>query len=143
MKTEQPVRGLGYVERLRMTIAPWKLPLHELFWGRFLNRSNSLVWIDWRGPFSTRLLLHNGHRIELGEVSDNAISFGNARVLSFRERTVLREGNLGAVALAAIKKVLPRKIISVNETKWRSRAQLSNPESSDGWAIHEVVRWPR
>ena len=46
---EVEVRGLGYVERLEMSVAPWNLPLHELHWGRFLSDSDSLVWIDWRG----------------------------------------------------------------------------------------------
>src|SRR3974390_2323210 len=122
--------GLGYVERLRMTIAPWKLPIDELLWGRFLNHTDSVVWIDWRGPVRKRLLLHNGYPIESVKVADDVVSFGTSSSLTFGERTVLREGQLGAVALAAlstIRRLLPHRILAVNETKWRSRARLGNP----------------
>ena len=138
--------GLGYVERIRMTIAPWKLPIDELLWGRFLNHADSVVWIDWRGPVRKRLLLHNGHPMESVEVAEDVVSFGTSSSLTFGERTILREGQLGAIALAAlstIRRLLPHRILAVNETKWRSRARLSNPAQKDGWAIHEVVRWPQ
>ena len=129
-----------------MTVPPWKLPIDKLLWGRFLNESDSLVWIDWRGPVSTKLVLHNGRRSDAADVSESTVSFGESGLLTFGKRTVLREGKLGTVALAAlsaIKKLLPRKVLSVNETKWRSRAQLKNPDPREGWAIHEVVKWPR
>ena len=43
--------GTGYVEKLSMTIPPWKLPFTELRWGRFISddRSDYVVWIDLRG----------------------------------------------------------------------------------------------
>ena len=40
--------GLGYAERLTLTLEPWRLPFHTLHWGRFLARGGrSLVWILW------------------------------------------------------------------------------------------------
>lgn len=140
------LRGLGYVERLRMTVPPWKLPIDELLWGHFLSATDSLVWIDWRGSVRTKLVLLNGRRIDAAEVSENAVSFGTSGLLTFNEGSVLREGKLGAVALAAlstIKKLLPVRILDVDETKWRSRARLKHPDPHEGWAIHEVVKWPR
>src|SRR5450759_1984877 len=41
-------RGLGYAEHLRITIAPWKLPIRTLRWGRFLTPNTTLIWIDWQ-----------------------------------------------------------------------------------------------
>ncbi len=54
------VRGLGYVERMEMSVAPWSLPLEELRWGRFLSETDSLVWIDWRGEKRRTLQLGLG-----------------------------------------------------------------------------------
>ena len=142
---QQLLHGLGYVERLDMTIAPWKLPIEQLFWGRFLSDSDSLVWIDWRGPHHRRVLLHNGRRIANGKITDHEISVGSAAKLTFRDRAVLREGTLGTVALAALsafKQSLPGRLLNVEERKWRSRAHWNECERSDGWAIHEVVKWP-
>ena len=142
----QRLSGLGYVEHLRMNVAPWKLPIEELSWGHFLNCTDSLVWIDWRGPYCTSLLLHNGRPIEGWEATDNRVSFATSGSLTLGDSAVLREGQLGVVALAAlstVRKLLPHRILAVNENKWRSRARLNHPEPHDGWAIHEVVKWPR
>ena len=45
----QPITGDGYVEHVSITVAPWSLPIDELRWGRFIGRTSSLMWIDWRG----------------------------------------------------------------------------------------------
>ena len=54
------IQGLGYVERLEMTVAPWNLPLEGLRWGRFLSDSGSVVWIDWQGEYVRKIVLENG-----------------------------------------------------------------------------------
>ena len=137
--------GLGYTERVEMTLPPWKLPIQELHWGRFLSDTDSLVWMDWKGPFAKRLLLHKGKKTD-GEVTAGEISLGSAGRLSLDRGTVLRTGSLGSTALAAIagaKKLLPYRILRVQETKWRSRAAFKQgTRDSRGWSIHEVVTWP-
>jgi hypothetical protein len=141
------VRGLGYVERLEMTIAPWKLPLEELRWGRFLSESDSVVWIDWLGESSRRIVLENGALRDATTVTESEIVLeGNVR-LSLSTGKVLRTGALGKTALAIIPgvdRLLPSRLLNVQECKWRSRGELlrGNAKSS-GWAIHEVVRWPK
>jgi hypothetical protein len=139
--------GLGYAERVEMSIAPWKIPIQELHWGRFLSCTDSLVWMDWRGSFSNRVLLHNGTTLAEGEVTEKQIRFGANGILTFGDGIILRRGTLGSAALAAIpgvKTFLPRQILGVQETKWRSRGQLTGvAEPSDGWSIHEVVTWPQ
>ncbi len=126
------LRGLGYVERLDMTVPPWRLPIDELHWGRLLTAGGSVVWIDWRGSHSKQLVLRNG------------VAAGPELVerLELDRGLVLRDGPLGKTALSIIPKVgrlFPGSILRVRETKWRSRGLL---DGVSGWAIHEVVRWP-
>jgi len=52
--------GFGYAEHLNMTIAPWKLPIRTLRWGRFAAASDWIVWIDWLGEFTRRIVYWNG-----------------------------------------------------------------------------------
>ena len=143
---ENQLRGLGYSEQLVMTIPPWEIPIQHLLWGRFLSDMDSLVWMDWRGPFSKRVLLHNGARLIGGEVTHERIILEAGQELTFSGSVVLRQGALGSAALQKIpgaKRLLPRQILGVQETKWRSRAQLSKSTGlSRGWAIHESVVWP-
>ena len=42
--------GLGYAEYLEVTLQPWRLPIRELRWGRFLSTEDAVTWIEWRGP---------------------------------------------------------------------------------------------
>jgi hypothetical protein len=140
------VKGLGYLERLDMTLAPWKLPIQELRWGRFLSDRESLVWIDWRGSHACRIVLQNGILVHATGVGENEITLNGNSCLRLAEGDVLRKGALGETALAIIpglKRLFPSKILSVQECKWRSRAELWSADSqSSGWAIHEVVTWP-
>lgn len=143
----QVLSGLGYSERVEMTIPPWDIPIQRLLWGRFLNSTDSLVWMDWRGSFAKRVLLHNGTTVAIGKITEKQITFGAEGKLTFADGTILRQGKLGSVALAAIpgvRNLLPRQILGVQETKWRSRAQWSQSTGmSNGWSIHEIVTWPR
>ena len=140
------LQGLGYLERLDMTVAPWKLPIEELRWGRFSSDSDSLVWINWRGAHSCRIVLHNGLPCSASAIEEDEITLNRTVRLRVARGDVLRKGALGATALAVIPRLvrlLPNKMLKVQECKWRSRAELRRGESnSSGWAIHEVVTWP-
>ena len=37
---QNTIVGLGYTEQVRMTVKPWKLPITELRWGRFLSEED-------------------------------------------------------------------------------------------------------
>lgn len=127
---DRSIRGLGYAEHLTMTVAPWRLEIEELRWGRFLSETDGLVWIEWRGSNPVRLRWRNGIRCR------------EESRLDLRDREVLREGALVDTALAIIPNILklfPSRIVGLRETKWRSRAALG---ATEGWAIHEVVVWP-
>lgn len=43
------LNGVGYVERLSLTIPPWKLPFRHLRWGRHASDRHAVVWINWSG----------------------------------------------------------------------------------------------
>ncbi len=144
----RPFRGWGYVECLRLTLAPWRLPIRRLRWGRFLNAADALVWIDWGGEYNRQVLYHNGAAVPAGTIGDREIVLGDSLgVLSLDRREVLREGTLGATALSALpcrQRLLLARTLGIRECKWLSHAVLRRPGHTDstGMAIHEVVEWP-
>lgn len=136
--------GLGYAECLTLTLPPWKLPMRELRWGRFVSPEDSLAWVDWQGEHATSFAIHNGQVCEMLTVSDSAVAISGA-ALRMEERFPLRAGRLGSTVLPgapALGKLLPRSLFHIEEQKWRSRGVLQAQErSSEGWVIHEVVHW--
>ena len=140
--------GLGYIEHLSMTIAPWKIPIQYLRWGRFCSPSDWAVWIDWQGEFSKRVLHLNGKSVPGSTVEDEQITFDDGSRLTMDRSLTLRKGPLGTTALSSIpgvSKTFPARLLQVYECKWRSRARLECPRRSpvEGWAIHEIVSWPK
>lgn len=139
-----PVEGYGYAENLRLTIAPWRMPIDELRWGRFLSDGEAIVWIDWKGSFCTTIVYRNGARVQADRIADDVIVLGQDR-LEFDRGSVLRQGPLGSTALSALGGILlPKRMLRVDECKWRSRVVFHRQGQTEvrGWAIHEVVRWP-
>jgi predicted transcriptional regulator len=141
---DRQLSGLGYAECLTLTLPPWQLPLRQLRWGRFVSPQDSLAWIDWQGPYSTRLAVHNGRKHKPVSVSDTEILLTDAR-LRLDQPLSLRSGRLGSTILPGaplLRKLLPHSIFDIDEKKWRSRATLEAPDHQcQGWAIHEVVDW--
>jgi hypothetical protein len=142
-----PIRGLGYVEHLSLTLAPWQLPIDELRWGRFLAEDAALVWIDWRGPHTRQVVLLDGAKAGPARVDDHSLSTDDGAVrLTFEAQRVLREGAIGKTTLAilpAVETILPVRILATEERKWVARGVLDRGgRRSEGWVIHEVVRWP-
>jgi hypothetical protein len=137
--------GLGYAERLTLTIPPWRLPLRRLQWGRFLSEDASIVWIDWAGDFSGRWIWRNGERLQASIVDESRIGFARDETLSLDRKTTLREGQLGTTILPAapaLRRFFPRAIFGVKEHKWLSTGEYERgSRRSKGWAIHEVVDW--
>jgi hypothetical protein len=142
------MRGWGYVEHLRLSVAPWRLPIHQLRWGRFISATDVLVWIDWRGPYHRQVVYYNGAAATAGEIGDRTIVLAESgAVLSLEPQATLREGLLGSTALAVLPnldRLFPARILKVCEQKWLSRGILRQPGRPDsaGMAIHEVIEWP-
>jgi len=119
--------GLGYVEHLTMTVAPWKIPIHYLRWGRFCSPSEWVVWIDWQGDFSTRIFYRSGKAARASVLDDQQIAFDDGTRLTMDRSLILRNGPLGTTALSSIpgvSKTFPARLLQLNECKWRSRAVL-------------------
>ena len=139
------LRGIGYAEVLDLTVPPWKLPIDELRWGRLLTVSHGVVWIEWRGSHPQRLVLVDGIPTS-GEVEERGLRAGGARAL-LHEPRVLRSGRIGETVVSAVprlERLVPGRILGLEETKWRSRGTLQIGScKEEGWAIHELVRWPR
>jgi len=141
-------KGFGYVDYLNLPAQPWKLPLDELRWGRYLSEKDSIIWMDFKGPCPDTIVYHDGALCEGARVTDRGIILGENHLnISFEETRVLREGTLASTALSdipGINTLLPARMLNTEECKWRSRGFLRKADSilSSGWAIHEVVRWP-
>jgi hypothetical protein len=134
--------GKGYVEHLRLTIPPWRLPFDVLRWGHCICDGDRLVWIQWRGRQNLDLLYHNGREVR-AEVIDDQRVCGCDGALELSDSRVLRDDELRsslAKPLRPIAGLFPRSILATRETKWLSRAALRTPgRMTEGWAIHERV----
>lgn len=140
------VGGLGYAEHLAMSVKPWRLPITELRWGRFLAPDNAVTWIAWHGPERRNWVFHNGEQIDGATINTHRVVLRHgAGVLDLRDATVLQEGNVGATAFPSargLRLLLPRWLRTTHEVKWLARGTFTTTgHKSTGWAIHEVVRW--
>jgi hypothetical protein len=142
------LKGWGYVEHLRLTVAPWRLPIRRLRWGRFVNATDALVWIDWSGAHNTQLVCLNDLVVTAEEINDDEVVLSEQQgILHLDGKRLIREGKLGATALSIIPRLntlFPSSVLNMRECKWLSRAVLRRPGQPDsvGMAIHEVVEWP-
>lgn len=140
--------GLGYVDHVTMTLPPWKLPIQFLRWGRFTSDGNWAVWVDWQSEYSRRFVYLNGVARAAASMDDGHIRFADGALLEMDRSLIIREGPLGSTVLSGIpglKKTFPARLLGIHECKWRSRASLRIPErpAVEGWAIHEIVSWPK
>lgn len=141
------VVGLGYVERLHLTLEPWRLPIDVLRWGRFVSSTDSLVWIQWRGSHPLDLLFHNGLAVSPATQINTRQLIAPGLALELSPPRTLRDGSLLTTALSSLQKLaalLPVSILQTTETKWLSKATLKTAAgASTGHAIHELVTFPR
>ena len=142
------LEGLGYAERLRLTLPPWVFPFHTLRWGRHVSADHAVVWIEWDGEVSMRATWLDGvpqpdARVDaagvLGLAGGHAVRFHTARDLSRRAvgDTIARMAPVLAARVAG-------RLASMQEHKQLSRSSLVDAGGralDDGWAIHEVVTW--
>ncbi len=139
--------GAGYTECLDLTIKPWRLPIEQLRWGRFLAENESIVWIEWRGPHPLNLVFRNGRQVDGAQIGDRSVRAGlDDWELHFTDSLTLREGTLLTTVfdkIPLIKQSIPMRMLNAHECKWRSRGTFSCKSASPvgGWAIHEKVQW--
>lgn len=138
--------GLGYAERLVMTLPPARLPIRELRWGRFIAGAQSCVWIQWRGPIHRTWCFHNAIPVDADRAEAQTITWRGHR-LQLEPGRILRSGRIGDTAFKDAgrwRRLLPASIVDVEETKWCCRGILTDAQGRPhaGWAIHEVALFP-
>jgi hypothetical protein len=124
------VTGQGYAERISMTIPPWKIPIEELRWGRFLGGGRCVVWIDWRGARPLTLVFADGAEVAGAAVGDHGIDLPGGGRLKLRNPRTIREGPLvpvGLIDLRPFSALLPAGFARGRELKSLSRGTLADP----------------
>lgn len=136
-------QGIGYAERLELTVPPWKLPIDELRWGRWCDDggTRSVVWIEWRGPEPRRWVFLDGEAVD-ATVSEVMVS-GASFHLKLTEPVGLEHRSIAdaLVGMPAVLNIMPQSVREMQERKWSSNGALvcDDETSAQGHAIHEVV----
>lgn len=137
--------GTGYVETLRLTIPPWKLPVETLRWGRAHCGKFCIVWIQWLGNHPRADVWINGLSDKDATIDGDQIIWNNGRTLQLTPAQAIREGFVISTVLREsplLNGILPSKIANLHEAKFLSRAHyITASEEYEGWAIHETVRF--
>ncbi|QIM63642.1 hypothetical protein A1D29_10245 [Pasteurellaceae bacterium Orientalotternb1] len=140
---QQRYQGFGYAESLSLNFFPWLLPIDELYWGRFVSESHSIVWIEWRGKQPFKQLIYNQHLSHSFELAANQLVTAQFR-LDFDEPIMIKNSPL----LSVIKSVpflsffVNKRFTDSQEIKWKSRATLHIGDTMEkGWVLYEKVIW--
>ena len=139
--------GLGYAERLTLSLPPWRLPIDELRWGRWIaaDGGRSLVWIDWRGVHPLTAVFVDGVRQGAATVDDDQVAAADVILVLTDQRTLHRRALRDVIgAVGPLARVFPASWLDMEDCKRMSlgalHAAAGRPET--GWAIHEHVRFP-
>lgn len=136
---DERYEGLGYVERLEVTMPLSALPFETLRWGRHVSLKHSMVWIDWLGRRDRRWVWRDGaEQREAPFAGDVPVALSVAETRRIRDRELLP-------ALAALPSVLARRlgggIGRMHERKLvgRSTLTIDGTPVDRGWSLYEVV----
>lgn len=147
---DQLFSGTGYAEQLTLTVAPWKIPMNELRWGRFVSEAHSAVWVELRDDNTRKWLWFDGNKIEHPVIEDGHIKLGDDYLLELDREVILEtEKKIFNVVenlvryLPGFRSVLPLKFLMADESKWCSNAVLKKGGVvvCSGKAIHELVNF--
>jgi hypothetical protein len=140
--------GLGYVERLRLTLPLSKLPFRTLRWGRHVSTRHSLIWIDWAGGSDRRWVWLDGEEQRAPALSGDAPSeLPNGVAFCVRDRRDVQDRPVLA-AFGLLPPALTRRvaggIAGMHEHKMVSRSSivLNGGAIDEGWSLYEVVTTP-
>src|SRR5258705_4679149 len=140
--------GLGYAERLSLSIPPWNLPFRTLNWGRHTSPGHSLVWIDWAGEATRRYVWLDGV-----EQPDACVELVARAVCRLDGETTLRldeardlcnQRALGRIAgrVPGLTRRLAGPVAAMREHKQVARGTIErHGDSRAGWMLFETVTW--
>jgi len=143
--------GLGYAEKLVLSVVPWDIPMDELRWGRFLSDAYHIVWIEYKREQTNQWVWVNGEKVENWDIFDNRI-YNDSRHLEllFGEKIVLEKEKKilnvlkGLIKyLPGFKRNIPLKFLNADEKKWLNKSTLKIDDQiiCSGWTIHEYVNF--
>ena len=129
-----------------MTVAPWRLGIARLWWGRFCGDRHSLVWIAWEGARPLRLALLDGSDVDLHTVELENVALGSVR-LRLSDHRVVVDQVMGTGALAAMPlraRIAPVTFLAGRECKWIAAGALESAGAvvDRGDVVFETVSWP-
>ena len=143
--------GLGYIEQIRMTLPPWRIPMDQLRWGRFTGPDDGIVWLQLAGEQNKQWAWHNGrycNDVGISEFSlefpeqDIQLTLGESASLE-SEKKMLNIVRKLSDRIPGLQRIVPYNFLMSDENKWLSKADIthSNGRISRGWAIHELVNF--
>jgi hypothetical protein len=144
---ERTYDGLGYAERLRLTMPPSRLPFDALRWGRHLSDRHALIWIDWRGAGRGSWVWLDGEAQPDAVVTDDGVSglAGGAELRMDGGRDVVDRNVVSAFAdlLPALTHHVVGRLASMHEHKRVERSAIvrAGVPLDDGWTLRELVTW--
>jgi len=136
--------GWGYTECIDITVPVWKLPFRTLYWGRCHTDNHYLVWIRWDGKTRQNLIWFDGKCSQDFVIEEEKI-IGSDFLLRLGENVPLRQGKIGSTIFQPfgnIVKILPKTILSMDESKWYNKGILeANSKAESATTIYEKVSW--
>jgi hypothetical protein len=141
------LEGLGYVESLRLSVPPWKLPMRTLRWGRHASAGHSVLWIEWTGADERRWVWLDGALQPAATLTGAGLSgLEDGSALRLDPDRDLRDGPLLATIggpLPGLARRLAGPLGRIHERKHLSRSALvrEGRQLDQGWSVHEEVTW--
>lgn len=133
------VQGRGYVEKLLMTVKPWKLPMDALLWGRFTGKKHSVVWIQWEHEHPQSWLFIDGQQQASANISSELVATEGMQLSITNEKTLI-DACPFKEHTRLLGFVLPASMREMHEQKWLAKGHLHlNGEEDMGTIIHERV----
>ena len=145
---DKDLTGKGYVERLILTVPPWRMSFDELRWGRFASDDISTVWIKMKGYDTRQWVWFNGEQTGEGIITDEYISLPDKNLILNLDRGEELEADKKIQSVVrklfryipGIKGSVPVNFLMADTCKWLSRGVLvGSNNKSEGKAIHELV----
>ncbi len=139
------IKGLGYAEKLYLTIPPWKLPFDQLIWGRFIgdNKKDFVVWIDWKGKLNKNWIWTN-KGFSQGIIKNREVIMNNGKLILNNFNKIRCDNVLNSLlkGFSLLVKIFPKKLQRLEENKYLSRGELAiDRHKIRGFSINELVKW--
>ncbi len=139
--------GHGYVECLRLSVLPWRLPFRTLRWGRHTSDRHSVVSIGWDGGLVRRWAWLDGEEQPEAALTERGVhGLSGGAALTVEAGRVVRDRGV----TDAIRRIVPSlaarasgPLGRMREVKHLGRSAIAGSEGAldQGWTLHEVVTW--